>query len=172
MRQRFVRVLVSFFYLLSNSHCDGNDIIGSSHHKKGGHHHEKSSNSTAETVALAIPTNPGPVPPPDSILFYSFFVSMEKSAGYALPFANKLCYMGHHDYRWMLDVVKKDEVPKRKGSSGSLHMAPTWYKPGGIAKWLERVDYLVYLDMDLVGEYQYHQHQRTRNLLNPFVFVS
>ena len=63
---------------------------------------------------------------PENILFYSFFVSMEKSAGYALPFANKLCYMESYGYRWMLDVVPSNKVPKRPGSSGSLHMAPTW----------------------------------------------
>ena len=77
---------------------------------------------------------------------------MAKSAGYAVPFANKMCYMEKHGYTWMLDVVHPKKVPMRPGKPGSkdLHMAPTWYKPGGIGRWLPRVDFLVYLDMDLV----------------------
>jgi hypothetical protein len=67
---------------------------------------------------------------PSGLLFYSFFISMEKSAGYALPFANKVCYMAQHGYPWMLDVVPPKKVPMRPASDNAgskvMKMAPTW----------------------------------------------
>jgi len=131
---------------------------GTTTHKRSSQKYHKSEVPLNQTLVAAgaetsKPTSLEQIPSPPSakdILFYSFFVSMEKSAGYALPFANKVCYMEKYGYRWLLDVVPPNKVPKRPGQSGSLHMAPTWYKPGGILKWLEKVDYLVYLDMDLV----------------------
>jgi hypothetical protein len=53
--------------------------------------------------------------------------------------------MAKNDYAYLLDVIPMTEVPKRNG-----HLAPTWFKPPAVKRWLRRVDYLVYLDMDLV----------------------
>jgi len=51
--------------------------------------------------------------------------------------------MEQHDYPWLLDVVHTKDVPMRpKGSnqdSKVMKMAPTWYKPGGIMRWLPKV---------------------------------
>ena len=49
----------------------------------GSKHNRHSSNESAAVLGAATPGNP-------ATLFYSFFVSMEKSAGYAVPFANKV----------------------------------------------------------------------------------
>ncbi len=59
--------------------------------------------------------------------------------------------MAEHNYPWLLDVVDMKRVPMR-----GTKMTPTWYKPGAIGRWLERVDYLIYLDMDLVGKLPRH----------------
>ena len=116
-----------------------------SHKDKGSREgQEPPSSNTGLQLAPAVP----------GLLFYSFFVAMpgghSGSSSYAAPFANKQCYMAKHGYPWLLDMVPLDVVPKRKTNSGGLHMAPTWYKPGAIATWLQRVDFLAYLDMDLV----------------------
>ena len=113
-----------------------------------GFENERKPPKHVNTTASPTPRNPSNV----SLMFYSFFVSMDKSAGYALPFANKLCYMAKHSYPWLLDVVEK-EVVRRNNQTNDI--APTFYKPKGIEQWMSHVDYLIYLDADLVGVSSY-----------------
>ena len=77
------------------------------------HHHNKQKNETL----LRNHSQVAPSLPPPKILFYSFFIAMEKSEGYALPFANKLCYMAQKGYSYLLDVIPMDQVPVRQGAS-------------------------------------------------------
>lgn len=140
----FLRLGAFAFLILADLYCL--PVFASHHHHS--HHSEENSISNSSTTSnetLTLETHTTSETHAKSVIFYSFFVSMDKSAGYALPFANKLCYMAKYNYQWLLDVVPKNKVPVRNG-----HMTPTWYKPHGIAKWLHRVDYLIYLDMDLV----------------------
>lgn len=80
------------------------------------HHHHKQKQDNNETLSQNH-SNAISIPPPPSILFYSFFIAMEKSEGYALPFANKLCFMAKHGYSYLLDVIPMDQVPVRQGAS-------------------------------------------------------
>lgn len=88
----------------------------------------------------------------DSVLFYSFMtVSPDRKyrtqAFYDLPLRNKICYMQHKQYCWLIQTVGNSEIDS---SPAKEHFIPTWYKPIGIWKILHRAAYLIYLDVDII----------------------
>jgi len=145
MSSRLLRITVAVLCLVAPCGAKGTNVLWAQSHTKknhrhvsdeaessGNHHNASSSNVNSNSSLLATQGGGGngDMALPSGLLFYSFFVSMEKSAGYALPFANKLCYMAKHGYPWMLDVVPKNEVPMRPANQNSgsnvMKMAPTW----------------------------------------------
>jgi len=150
MSSRLLGITVAALWLLAPCGAKGTNVLWALSHTKKNHRHDheeadasekylnassdSSSGSNDNSNSSLITTLPGgssgDLPVPSGLLFYSFFVSMEKSAGYALPFANKVCYMAKRGYPWMLDVVPRNKVPMRpastNGGSKDMKMAPTW----------------------------------------------
>ncbi len=72
----------------------------------------------------------------DMVLFYSFMtVSPDRKYRtiefYDLPLRNKICYMQHKKYCWLIQTVGNSEIDS---SPAKERFIPTWYKPIGIWK--------------------------------------